>query len=161
MKTFKTYYQFNNVRLMNKSYQELLCMINKYQLLATIQKQVLGKVSTRKKRRQKLCGIFHVCGTSQAQASELGPSPKSIKYSWCCIIPGQGGSPNDYFMPFITLLDPNGDILKCFLAEQLSHPLSGPGHRADTLGWTKIVKSVFTFLNVSDQKEHILFCPKK
>ena len=38
-------------------------------------------------------------------------------------------------LPFITLLKPNGDILRqYFLAEQLSHPLSGTGRQEDPLG---------------------------
>ena len=39
-----------------------------------------------------------------------------------------------------------------FLAEQFNPHLSGPGRRADPLGWPKIVKNVFPFLDVSDQR---------
>ena len=49
-----------------------------------------------------------------------------------------------------------------FLTEQLSPPLSGPGCQADPLGLTKKMwENVFTFLDVSDQKEQILFFPSK
>ena len=71
--------------------------------------------------------IFYLilCSTPQAQAPNVGPVPRSewpVPKEWIlwvrsqsmryCTILWQGGSPNDYFMTFITLFYPNGDILK-------------------------------------------------